>query len=419
MQDVEVSTGALLARVDRAAFAAGFVDRLRSAGVTVTLSQAESFVKALHLLAHGPGRGMSVRSRLYWTARVTLVHRPEALDAFDKVFDAVFESAVFSLDPVSMRSGGTGAHEVNVPVHDTHLGRKEQRADGLPWATLPRVEESADPVDATAAPLWIPVPNWQSELAGQPFDKLDAAQLRQIDRWLDDAITAWPTRRSRRQRPGPGAAVDLRRTIADSRRTDGEVMRVRRRRAVLRPRPMVWICDVSQSMQPYTTAYLHIMRAVSVRGVAESFAFATSLTRMTPLLKHGTIDQAVSVASARVTDRFGGTRIAHSLRSLLRSRHGQRLRGAICVIASDGWDSDPSEELGKVMRSVALRAHSVIWLNPRAGEAGFEPSVAGMRAALPWCDALVPAGRVGDLPIIIDHVVNPPRHRRSWFSSTK
>ena len=37
------------------------------------------------------------------------------------------------------------------------------------------------------------------------------------------------------------------------------------------------------------------------------------------------------------------------------------------------------------------RAWRVIWMNPRAGAPGFEPRVASMAAALPYCDELLPA----------------------------
>ena len=50
-------------------------------------------------------------------------------------------------------------------------------------------------------------------------------------------------------------------------------------------------------------------------------------------------------ATARVLDRYGGTQLATSLRSLLTSRHGNALRGGVLVVASDGWDSDDPELL--------------------------------------------------------------------------
>ena len=77
-----------------------------------------------------------------------------------------------------------------------------------------------------------------------------------------------------------------------------------------------------------------------------------------------------TLAEERVVDRYGGTHLARSLRDLLASRHGSTLRGGVLIIASDGWDSDPPEELRAVMARLARRARRVVWLNPRAGVPG-------------------------------------------------
>ena len=175
----------------------------------------------------------------------------------------------------------------------------------------------------------------------------------------------------------------LRPTIARARRTGFEPVHLVRVRPVRTPRRVVLLCDVSQSMQAQLPAYLLLMRALGEVADAETFAFATRLTRVTG-------------AAPEIQDGLGGTRIASAVRELLR-RHGELLRGAVVIIASDGWDSDPPEQLAAAMARVRRRAHRVVWLNPRAGAAGFAPTVAGMAAALPHCDDLLPAATVRDL----------------------
>ena len=49
------------------------------------------------------------------------------------------------------------------------------------------------------------------------------------------------------------------------------------------------------------------------------------------------------------------------------------------------------------MARLARRVHRLVWLNPRAGEPGFEPLAGGMAAALPSCDLLLPASTTDDL----------------------
>jgi uncharacterized protein with von Willebrand factor type A (vWA) domain len=157
-------------------------------------------------------------------------------------------------------------------------------------------------------------------------------------------------------------------------------------------------------MQGYATAYLHLMRVFAQTRHAETFAFSTSLTRLTPALAQRSPASAVAQAGSQVVDRFGGTHLARCLTELLRSRHGNVVRGGVLVIASDGWDSDPPEELAAAMARASRRARRVVWLNPRAAATGFEPLVGSMAAALPYCDAFLPAHTLRELPAVFDAI---------------
>ncbi|MGY4682749.1 VWA domain-containing protein [Micromonospora aurantiaca (nom. illeg.)] len=120
-----------------------------------------------------------------------------------------------------------------------------------------------------------------------------------------------------------------------------------------------------------------------------------------------------------MTDRFGGTRIATNLRGLLASPHGDAVRGAVVLIGSDGWDSDPPAELAAVMARLSRRAHRIVWLNPRAGAPGFAPLVAGMAAALPYCDRLLPAATFRDLLDAAGQLQSVTcTEGRKWFTAT-
>ena len=210
-----------------------------------------------------------------------------------------------------------------------------------------------------------------------------------------------PTRRTRRRQHGPaGRRIALRPTLTRARRTGWEPVDLVRSHPVRRPRRIVLLCDVSQSMQAQATAYLHLMRAFATGADAEVFAFATTLTRLTVTLRHTSAAAAVARATETVTDRFGGTRIAANLQTLLASHHGNAVRGAIVVIASDGWDSDPPAAMAAAMARMRRRAYRVIWMNPRAGAPGFAPEVGAMAAALPYCDRLLPAATFHDLEAV-------------------
>jgi uncharacterized protein len=387
-----VTSPYLLRGVDIAGFAVALVARLRRAGVLVSASGPTLFVDALRRF------WPRTRSQLYWIARLTLVNRAEDLPRFDAVFDAVFADAVVGLDPPGLKQslGTTAAAEAAVP------GRERVLADGgLPWTTRPASIAAA--ADEHSSDIGIPdtLPSRIVARAAEPFDRFDPDDLRLIGVWLEQAVARWPRRRSMRREPHPhGKKIDLRRTMKASRATGWEAVMLERTRPRQHARRLVLMCDVSRSMQPYATIYLHLMRATALRqkGIRpEVFAFSTSLTRLTAALSHRSAEVALARANAKVTDRYGGTHLGRCVAELLSAPHGNSLRGAVVIIASDGWDSDPPEVLEHALARVRRRAEMIVWLNPRAAHRDFRPLAGSMAAALPYCDVFMPAHSVTGL----------------------
>jgi uncharacterized protein with von Willebrand factor type A (vWA) domain len=393
-------TGPVLRAVDRAAFVVALGQRLRDAGVPVSLTALGAFSRALQVLP-----ATDVRE-LYWTARVTLVHRGHDLRTFDAVFSAVFELAALAVE--GQAAGPSGIREASASVRPVGVPDAGALSDAaLPWHTLPRLGDDEGPADEGAAVPEL-LPSALEAVGDTPFDELDEDQLALVGAWIEQSWHRWPTRRSRRRHlHHAGRRVELRETMAASRRTAWEPVELSRSRPARRPRTVTMVADVSQSMQPHTTAYLHLMRALARSRRAETFAFSTSLTRLTPALRHRAVDVAVAEATELVVDRYGGTHLATSLASLLRSRHGNALRGGVLVVASDGWDSDAPEELAQVLVRLRRRVHRLVWLNPRAGAAGFEPLVGSMAAALPFCDEFLPAHTLRSITEALDAILAP------------
>ncbi|WP_285470952.1 VWA domain-containing protein [Actinoplanes sp. NBRC 101535] len=387
----------MLRGVDRAAFAVAFAARLRRAGLPAGLSETGDLIRALDA---GPPDS---RTTLYWTARVTLARRHADLAVFDRVFAAVFDDT----PPLPLTRPAAPPNRRDDTVHVPVPAGGDDTIDGggLPWATLPPPVAADD----TGADSGLAVPDLRpSELAAlaeRPFEELDETQTAALGAMLAEALTRWPRRRTRKHAVDPrGRRVSLRATIARARRTGWEAVDVVRERPVRRPRRIVLLCDLSASMSAQAAACLQLMRAFARVADAEAFGFATTLTRLTPALRHVSATEAVAQASAAVGDRFGGTRIAANLGAVLDSHHGNALRGGVVIIASDGWDSAPPEAMTAVMRRLRRRAYTVIWLNPRAGTPGFAPRVAAMAAALPFCDLLLPAATFQDLLDLAGHL---------------
>ena len=192
--------------------------------------------------------------------------------------------------------------------------------------------------------------------------------------------------------------MDVRRTIRDSLRYDGEPLRRRWREPSRRPRRLVVVCDTSGSMRPYAEGLLRYVHAlVAARSGVEAFVFGTRLTRVTPELRTRDPERALARLGAVVEDWAGGTRIGESLRTLNTQHSGRVGRGATVVVLSDGWDRGPTEELTAELARLRRTAHRLIWLNPLKARPGYEPLAAGMAAALPHLDAFLAGNSLAGL----------------------
>jgi uncharacterized protein len=158
------------------------------------------------------------------------------------------------------------------------------------------------------------------------------------------------------------------------------------------------VLDVSGSMAPYARAYLLLLEGAARGAGAETFVFATRLTRVTRALREGRAQLALERASAAAPDWAGGTRIGAAL-GAFNDGHGRRgmARGAVVVILSDGWERGEPDRVGREMERLARLAYRIVWVNPRVAARGFRPVTGGMAAALPHVDELVPGHTAGAL----------------------
>src|SRR4029450_2675007 len=110
-------------------------------------------------------------------------------------------------------------------------------------------------------------------------------------------------------------------------------------------RPLVVLCDISGSMEPYARAYLQFLQSAAGGGAhAEAFVFATRLTRLTRALRGRNPQAAIERAATAAPDWSSGTRIGAALPAFNDGFGRPGLaRGAIVVVLSDGWEhGDPA-----------------------------------------------------------------------------
>jgi uncharacterized protein with von Willebrand factor type A (vWA) domain len=250
--------------------------------------------------------------------------------------------------------------------------------------------ERSPATPAAASPLEV--------LRRRDVARLTAAEREEVNRLIALLDGAAEPRVTRRFTAAPSGRLDPRRTVRTILRNGGEISRLRRRRRSSRPRRVVLLIDVSGSMSPYADALLRFAHAVarSSGRTTEIYSVGTRLTRLTAELRHRDADTAMRAVSAAIPDWSGGTRLGAELKEFL-DGSGQRgtARGAIVVIASDGWERGDAGLLGTQMARLSRLAHRVVWANPHKARPGYEPLTAGMAAALPYIDDFVEGHSLG------------------------
>ena len=212
-----------------------------------------------------------------------------------------------------------------------------------------------------------------------------------------------PMRRSRRRVAARRGVLDPHRTVRAMLARGGEPALLAHSRQRPTPRRLVVLVDVSGSMSPYADGLLRFAHAASRRrGRTEVFTMGTRLTRVTREVRLRDPDAAMVALSRAVPDWSGGTRLGEDLKAFL-DRFGQRgvARGAVVVVASDGWERGDASLLGEQMARLHRLAHRVVWVNPHKSRPGYLPLTAGMAAALPHVDAFVEGHSVAALDELV------------------
>jgi uncharacterized protein with von Willebrand factor type A (vWA) domain len=338
----------------------GFARVLRAAGVPASPDRVHQAVTAVGHL------DVCRRDDVYWAGRLTLCAGPDDLDRYDRAFTAYF--------------GGQTA-----PPMRTVPPVQVLRPVAVPGTERP-AREGVDPEELPAATASEVEVLRHRDLAG-----LSPAEREVVRRLIALLDPVGETRVSRRHRPAYRGTVDQGRTVRTMLRRGGEPVRLERRARRVRPRRLVLLVDVSGSMQPYADPYLRFAHAAARRRPGtEVFTIGTRLTRITREMRSRDPSTALLAVSAAVPDWSGGTRLGELLKAFL-DRWGQRgvARGAVVVVASDGWERGDATQLRDQMARLARLAHRVVWVNPHRGMPGYAPMTAGMQAALPSVDDFV------------------------------
>jgi uncharacterized protein with von Willebrand factor type A (vWA) domain len=348
-----------------------FVHLLRANGFVVAPEQTASFLAAITLL--GPRDPEDIRR----AGLAMLAPPPERHGAYDALFRIHF------LGEDALGLGDTADDDDVVRVQE------QQRGDGEPPLS-DQANQSGQAATGAEA------------LVERRFglDNRDEA----LRRLVREAPARLPQRRSYRRMRGRRGQVDLRRTLRDAARNDGEVLKLARQKRRKRPRKILLLIDVSGSMKTRTEDNLRLAHALtSACPRIEVFTFGTRLTRVTRPLRLKRTEQALAATSGLVSDWDGGTRIGDALQAFLAvPRFSGYARGAAVLIISDGLERGDPLAMSDAVAKLSRRAWRLSWLTPLAVGQNFKPQTEALMAIARFVDDMVDGGSTA---AIVEHVL--------------
>jgi uncharacterized protein with von Willebrand factor type A (vWA) domain len=368
---------------------------LRSAGLCAGVDEEICLCRALQEI------DPNSRTQVYWSARATFIRRPGEVAKFDRIFERFWAGLPLAAEDPITEHGETdprlpGPVQGGESLPQFRAAARPSHVIGGDWRRTVREMPSAPGDERGDGQRRGALAAYSAQDTSTRREALDYAthELQAVRKLAEELRRRAPKRRSRRLRPTRDEGqLDLRRTVRHSLQTEGEPLRPAYVAQSLRPRRLLLLCDVSGSMERYSRLLLASLQGAVAAGIkAEAFVFATRLTRLTGALCHHDIARALVQARAEVPDWSGGTRIGPALAEFNR-RYGKLglARGAIVIVASDGWDRADPALLARELARLRLQARRLVWLNPRPHQdVSGQPLAVGMRTALPYIDDFVP-----------------------------
>jgi uncharacterized protein len=384
-----------------------FARLLRAAGLRIGPDRVVDCVQALEII--GPPRNAPRREDWYWTMSAVLLSREEQRPIFDQAFQ------IFWRDPKLAER----MMQALLPKAQGRAAKpEEQQSQRLTDALFQQKAKERPPERRLELEARLTFSS-REILQRMDFDTMSAAELAEAKKMIAELRLPLPELRTRRFYPDrAGRRIDLRNTLKESLREGGDIIPlVRAAPRELHP-PLVVLCDISGSMNPYARMFLHFLHAITNdRDRVSVFVFGTRLTNITRQLRHRDVDVAMAKVADAIKDWSGGTRIGASLREFNFKWARRTLAQNACVLlVSDGLDREAGEGLAEEMERLHKSARYLAWLNPLLRYEKFEARPAGVRAMLPHVDLFLPVHNLQSL-VDLAKTLSAPRTRmeaRAW-----
>jgi uncharacterized protein len=352
-----------------------FARALREAGVPLGPGAV------LDAIAAVKAAGFGDRRDFYATLHAVFVKKHEHSLLFDQAFEIFWKHKGLLEKLIAMFSPKAPSH------------RQPKRAE----AGASRVEDalfkSQPETPKTVPSLDLDARFTMSEkevLRTKDFAQMSAAEIEVTRKLIKSLVMPEDRRRTRRFAPSRRRIrIDARRSFRRS--LQPGAIDLEFRASVVRPPPVVALCDISGSMSEYTRLFLHFLHALGETRRVSTFLFGTRLTNVTRAMRARDPDDALAQCSALAVDWSGGTRIGEALYRFNREWARRVLgQGAIVVLFTDGLERESVELLAAEMERLGKSSRRVFWVNPLLRFDGFSAKAQGVRAMLPHVDSFRP-----------------------------
>ncbi len=383
----------------------GFTRALRAAGVEVPVNASIVAARALVVV------GFDSEARARTALRAALVSREEDLSVFDRLFPQFWERLVDGPKSTDRSPGGDEAVSDELASLDSEAtapaapegdangeGEVSESLESVSSRVATDQSELADASEAESATRSVYSPAGRSaQIAVNPaaFDRADG--LEPAVRQLTAAIAGLRGRRWARTGAGQ---IDPRGALRQSFETGGMMMELperERKRSAVRA---VFLVDVSQSvLDTIDRGFLiRFLRQVSSewRDV-RIFFFDTSVREVTEAFDADSETAAVRALNEAEAEWGGGTRIGNAVQTVRQEYPTAIDRETFAFVISDGLEVGEIAALEEGMTWLSRRADVVLWLNPLAASAEYEPTCRGMAVARPYIDGLFAMTGPGDI----------------------
>ncbi|WP_129116273.1 VWA domain-containing protein [Halegenticoccus tardaugens] len=275
----------------------------------------------------------------------------------------------------------------------------ETRSEEHPYVTTMTLEGAVMPTDdgeergVTEAAWYSPTGSAmtvESASAGEPS----------LSETFDTFGDALATLKGWRWQSGGSERADARRALRSSFGTGGTVVSMPWRTRPTTEYRALWLIDVSRSVLDTVdrSFLLGVLRYARVEWRDSRVVFFDEdCCEVSTTFDELTAAAALDSLAAAEIEWGGGTRIGASLANL-RERDPDAVDGRTVVfLVSDGLEMGDVNQLEREMAWLSRHAASVLWLNPLASSPAFEPTAAGMAAAIPFVDGLFAFSGPADL----------------------